>query len=412
MSSISDFHEYKNQDNNTSINEQKNVTTESGGRKISPESGSMAPTNAKSSEVFQSSSPHIKANVDATSASKEIPTTTIKDQTGIETEDGVAARKLFDEDTPIIKPEVKKKEDQPASGPISIKDHPANWGELDCPERLDQILSNSKYGSWLITSDERGRPQISVKNNDGSITTTRLNKQTVEDLEKMYGKDKAFTPSMQGYDRQVQFNLGSGRLAAALQYKGGDKFPTSTIDLRTEIGGVKTDDKTTELKDTLKSLSHKSRIYIIGHCTKGASEIKSDFKSDKKTQDELTVQNIVDMLLEHAPQLKKDDDGEKIKISLAACYGGKDGENGQVSFAEQLSKALDKAGIPAVVIGRTDYMERLPSNATPATFRGKFVGDRRHHHFTGDKVAVTTKNGVTTSPIVKYIEPPPKKDVF
>lgn len=147
--------------------------------------------------------------------------------------------------------------------------------------------------------------------------------------------------------------------------------------------GLKTD--VVNFKDPLeplKKLTHNSRLYIVAHGNPEKSVITSG------EGERYSVKDIVNAIKTNAPQLQmKEEDlvnGKRIKISLQICNS--------VFFADELSKALYQAGIPAEVIGRKGLtnMKYILFSGSKKAYRR--VVDEKHQQ-SGSKISkITMKN--------------------
>lgn len=138
----------------------------------------------------------------------------------------------------------------------------------------------------------------------------------------------------------------------------------------------------------LKKLDHDSRLYIVGHGSPGCESIFSDNNGKQASPETIAI-----LLSIFASQLKKLDDGKRIKISLVVCNGATKTDKKE-SFALQLSQALDRKGIPAEVVGRHGIV------ATYHDDLKKTVDDKYHEN--GSKSSFVTINGITTITPIKY----------
>jgi hypothetical protein len=212
---------------------------------------------------------------------------------------------------------------------------------------------------------------ISPKKKEEVIEEKKLEKADQEVIEATELQEQE---NVSKYDRQIILNLGSGKSAEGLNAKARHQgLPSKMIDLR---------EADCDFSD-LSRLTSGSRVYLIGHCKPGRNYIVSDEGV------RVTVDDYVNML-KQVTALKNPSLGQKIKISVVACYAAVDGEHHK-SFAYQLSQALDKAGIPAEVLARTDIVSRW--RGKPEEYK-KFVGGK--HHAEGSKLVFTTENGQTT----------------
>lgn len=196
------------------------------------------------------------------------------------------------------------------------------------------------------------------------------------------------TPNTSKYDYQVILNLGRGNAQNGLAAK--NKANHGLESAKVNLTSVKWQSPV-----ALGKLSYKSRLYIIGHCNEGQDYISSDWG------DKLTVEQFVAMIQEHAFKLREfsaKSSGAKLTVSVVACYGASPGHQGEQSFAERLSKALDRVKIPAIVYGRTGPLKRLDDSHDPKLYKkwvknssGMFV-----HKIPGTKRAFTTEGDIST----------------
>jgi hypothetical protein len=289
------------------------------------------------------------------------------------------------------------------------------------PSRMTQdvaihTLADKPTGSWLLRQNSRGEYIVSIKVNSRQVIHRAVLQENIArgqlDLGKLFGVDRRFRIELKPlprdfdlpepildqeqarieaamvreqkdvskYDRQLVLNLGSGNSARGIQAKEEKKhrLTTDIIDLR-KVGL----EKDLDLSD-LKNVTYSSRIYIIGHCAPGSPFISSDEGIV------LDVNYYVDLLKKQATQLQKKDPNKKLTISCVACFAGVGISDMRLSFAEELSKALDKAGIPAVVLAPTASIKRW--RGVPEDYK-KIIGGK--HHAPGSKVRVVTKKGAT-----------------
>jgi hypothetical protein len=143
------------------------------------------------------------------------------------------------------------------------------------------------------------------------------------------------------YDRQIFLNLGSGTSAAGIDRKrqsnGGS--PSISIDLKIENPSL----------DQLRLLTHRSRIYIIGHCHPNSQSITSDLGKSQ------TAEDYAKMIANNAPHLtNRDREGRMLKIRIYACYAA----SGTNSFAKQLTEALFRKDILTEVTATAGLVPR------------------------------------------------------
>lgn len=163
------------------------------------------------------------------------------------------------------------------------------------------------------------------------ITNTEIQK--VE----TFVKDKRFFAH---FDRQLIVNLGSGATAKALTTFANDQeMETSTINVESDEVDL----------TSFSTLTSSSCLYVVGHCFKGCSRISSDKKA------KVSVTDLVEQLKKVSGL--KENQSKKLTISLVACNSAlRQGKS--LSFAEQLSQALDAAGIPAIVYAHAENIAR------------------------------------------------------
>ena len=174
----------------------------------------------------------------------------------------------------------------------------------------------------------------------------------------------------------------------------------------------------------LSKLTHSSRLYLIGHCLPGMNTIFSDEvpASDGKSvypERHLSVNEIVNMLVENAPHLKNPSpSGQKLTISLIACHGGvnkTDGSHITPSFAEQLVKALADKGIQVNVLARTDFtsvdisggIDKKASKSVYDREKGWFVqkGYAKKLQFTSENNNIKIRTFDATKKVAEEIPP-------
>lgn len=230
---------------------------------------------------------------------------------------------------------------------------------------------------------------------------TTITPQNSDALEKQTPIDELDDPprTKSRYDKQLHVNLGSGRTADALTHKM-QKKPTENQAKITTVD-YRTDDGREALGEELSHLTHDSRLYLIGHCDRGSDTISSDGNTvQMKAQEfaQMIADNDVNDNLK-----KKSPDGKKLKISLVACYAGASGEDGQDSYALQLSKALADKDILAEVVARTDTVIRATNNQAKGKKKyKKIVGEDGRHQQPRDKISIVTTKG----------QPPMVTDVY
>jgi len=190
-----------------------------------------------------------------------------------------------------------------------------------------------------------------------------------------FKKDKDIQ-TKKSYDRQLILDLGSGNSAKGLTWRAQQKgHSCETLDLKKCTVNESNELNLTERQIFFfNQLTHHSRLYIIGHGSKGSSIISSDQKLN------ISVQNFAQTMIKYAPQLKQpSENGSKIRISVVACFAGME-RGTKKSFCEQLFQELTCNGMHCEILGRTNVVSRWGEN--PAGYK-KFVNGRYHH--TGDK---------------------------
>ena len=281
----------------------------------------------------------------------------------------------------------------------ALRSHPMNSGILTKEESENILNADSVLkGTWILRFDQEAKAMfVSQKKDHGVKHYSCKEASSAEGVFKKFGEDKHFSSK---YDRQVQLNLGTGETAKGLTEKAKKSaINVKTIDL-VKREGWKLNPKADGEFACLKELTHRSKIYFIGHGGEGVPYIESNLNS-KGFNDVLDVNEIVRILKDNAPQLilgenaphlQEMDGGPRIKISLVVCRSG-DSDN---SLAHQLSKKLFEEKIPAEILGRKGPVSR--SMGTKG-FR-KTVNGRHHHN--GDKISVITINNETKAKDVVY----------
>src|SRR5579862_1410598 len=190
------------------------------------------------------------------------------------------------------------------------------------------------------------------------------------------------------YVNQFIFNLSDAPDASWRQKKAeSQKLPSIMIDFRRSINHVPiSDEEVTKQFSQFKNLTHQSRIEIFAH---GGIIHPDAISSDPESDGSRTILNVdafVEILKTHASHLVKKDDGQRIKISINSCFSASSSR--EDCFARNFSRALDRAGIPAEVVGRTGLVLSHWDIDHATTY--KTVNDRHHH--TGDKISMVTIN--------------------
>lgn len=289
--------------------------------------------------------------------------------------------------------------------------HPAYIGSLTGKE-AECKLKFLPVNSWLIRFSSREQCYVVSRKTAQRIEHILFSFQkTAEDLEKQYGHDsqiyffrdilRYLNPSAPlctkkpitkpKYDYQLQLDLGKGITASRLEEKAKtQKIASCTLSLKSIEQEIETS------SELIKRLTHKSRLYLIGHAHPGASVIYSDMKECHTPGYAWNVDQLAVLISKNAPHLVKKNDEQRLKISLVVCHAGLNEVAPRTSsFAVQLSKTLDLVGIPTEILARTNDID-IPLEGG---FR-KQVKER--HHVLGDKVSIITRQGQTTIQVVSY----------
>ncbi len=195
------------------------------------------------------------------------------------------------------------------------------------------------------------------------------------------------------YDYQVIIDLGSGKTSAALKRKyNKSNFETVIIDAKqlsnnSEVSLVH--------NESLEKLTHRSRLYIIGHCTAGDDTISS---TEEKRN--LGIPAIVNALKNIPCFQTRPETQPFLKISLVCCKGGLDKIDRvsykvlKKSYGEKLSKALDEAGIDADIRAFTTGVQRFQPQNPDEIYTKKPIGFLQSKQ-PNTKVSIKTFDGVT-----------------
>lgn len=256
------------------------------------------------------------------------------------------------------------------------------------------VIRETRHGDYFLGyQDELGKAVfklIAYKNLKGAVDLDPL----LDDLKK-----DTFVPPILGlvnppsvtavekkcpYPRQLILNLGSGNTQNALISKNNARYGNSTtiesVDLRhkPQSGNVGA---------AVKKLQPGNRVYLIGHGGKGDHFLSSD------QFDIYYVQNFVDFFKKSGIQNNQ----EPLVISVVACYAGcRSPDGSRPSFCEELSRALDREHINAIVYGRTGGVMRWIGE-DPNRYRKLVRMDGQtqfQHKGKGSKIRFTTKEGV------------------
>ncbi|HSX04415.1 MAG TPA: C80 family cysteine peptidase [Rhabdochlamydiaceae bacterium] len=147
------------------------------------------------------------------------------------------------------------------------------------------------------------------------------------------------------------------------------------------------------IQKQMECVSHRSRVYIIAHGGPGLDFLTDESQSGKQ----ITSENLANLFLMAHRLRKVPKNKQRVKISLVVCNGATEGDKGQKSFAENLSKSLYSKGILAEVVARKGL------SSVDTVKRRKLVGDK--HHAEGTKFSfITTRKGTISTPI-KYNSP-------
>jgi len=210
-----------------------------------------------------------------------------------------------------------------------------------------------------------------------------------EALEKYEKKCESVESSAKGgkYDRQYIIDLGSGRSAQGLVEKAQKKDLETRVFRFPKLDVLDAQKHKQELlRLFLRGITGGSRLYIVGHCNEGLKSICSDCVGFLKHTCE--VGDIAEAL---ADELKERERG--LKISLVACYGGKEGEVGE-SFAESLCRQLHEKKINSEVRGFLLPVKRRGNLAK--SFHKVAVGCDKPNE-PGTRVAFSVENGRVVS---------------
>lgn len=245
------------------------------------------------------------------------------------------------------------------------------------------------------------------------------------------------------YDQQFIIDSGSGRSAEGLMVKANSNgLPTQSVSFAKNGGNI---------ADNLKGITFNSRVYIIGHCSPGSSEIVSD------NNVRITVKDYAKGIAEALTQSKAEYKGAPLTVSVMACNGGSSssvlvnnrnealalradnehvdivwpssrggygflpvGENDlngalkiknldqgtlHDSFAEKLTNELSKLGIVTEVKGRTNVVTRTSERFLEKVRDGSEEFSKKvkkRHHVEGDKVVFTPESGGVNKSVHKY----------
>ena len=255
-------------------------------------------------------------------------------------------------------------------------------------EDVEIALNEEPIDTWLLwCRPEDQRMIMSKKISEEQIIHNTLSKQflSVDDIFKHYDLEHQFHPH---YDFQLELTLESGKAATYLHNKAKRNIiPSKIIDLTKEAPS--------DLEQTFECLTLNSRIYLIGHGSRGADHITNDEATTGISAEEFASQ-----LSDLAPELIRETDStNKLTVSLVACEGGLESNSGKESYGEALSTALDRMNIPAVVLVRKGSVKLKSSGSKLTKMQGS---DEWMYQQAGVKVAISTTKGVTTKTIVQY----------
>lgn len=135
----------------------------------------------------------------------------------------------------------------------------------------------------------------------------------------------------------------------------------------------------------LPDVSYHSRIYIIGHCRSESDTIVGQDENGNKVT--WNYNQLADLIAESLPS--KPISSPPLTISLVACQGALGGIN---SFAFKLSRALDRKGVDACVIGRMGNTSRHKHHDKPYLKKVDVAESGQEHHKDGYKVSYRTIN--------------------
>ncbi len=291
--------------------------------------------------------------------------------------------------------------------------HPA-YMNLPSGEEAVKKLTFLPANSWLIRFSVREQRYVVSRKKTTRIIEHIIfsHQKTSKDLEKQFGfysqihffqdiltylnssvplyhKKPTITPK---YDYQLQLDLGNGVTAQRLEEKAkAQNIASCTLSLKQTQQEIETSSK------PIKRLTHKSRLYIIGHAHPGASAIYSKTKEDQTADYAWDVNQLAVLISKNAPHLvKKDENEQRLKISLVVCHAGLNAVATRTSsFAVQLSKTLDLLRIPAEILARTNDIDIPLEGRIQKQVKGR-------HHALGDKVSVIRRQGQTTIQVVSY----------
>ncbi len=186
----------------------------------------------------------------------------------------------------------------------------------------------------------------------GGIRRIFFGSATASNLKKINSLLKKVLPEREGFPKKPTHD-GHFFLRVA-----SDKHYAPRLEKRAKWRGKKTCSlfmKDNDPEGKLKELTHRSKLFIIGHGHISAQGTSAEMTGAGK----VSIRKIAAFLKEEAPQLiKKQDElaeGEMLTISLIICDSAS--QSGchplDVSFGEALSVALGNAGIPCKVKGVT-----------------------------------------------------------
>lgn len=200
------------------------------------------------------------------------------------------------------------------------------------------------------------------------------------------------------YGTQIILRASDSDSAKVLQYKALKQgLPSTIVNI--------TDAEIPENVRLWSELTHEDRVIITAHGSpEDPNRVSFSTKFDPSTT--YDVNHFVNILKKHAKKLQVPEanlNGRRIKISLQICHGATESRNENInqfetSFAQELSRALAKAGIPAEVIGRRGVAE---VNINPDNFQVRKLVDEKHKA-PGSKFSFVTDQNMQTTRVNVY----------